>query len=182
MATRIEASWWNDQREKAAQMVADGSHSREEIFTELGISRRTLQIWMSREDFQDRVQEIYRQYRVAVGSKGLREKSNRVQALLDRVDKLNLIIKERGEATGFEGVPGWKSGLLHVRASGPHILHMLDEKLLRELREHEKQIAIELGEWTEQKSIEMNGNLQVSVQDLIAKVYGDPKDSTNQDG
>lgn len=84
----------------------------------------------------------------------VREK--RLQEQQDRHNRLKLVMQERAE--DMADVPGGKSGLL-VRqikqiGNGENAREVeeykLDDGLLSEFREHEKMIAIELGQWQEQ--------------------------------
>lgn len=85
----------------------------------------------------------------------LAAREKRLEALQDRHNRLNVIMTER--ADDMQTAPGGKSGLL-VRqlkqiGSGESAQvveeYKLDTGLLSEFREHEKQMAIELGQWAE---------------------------------
>lgn len=82
-------------------------------------------------------------------------RENRLAALQDRHDRLNIVMSERAE--DMADAPGGKSGLLARKrkmiGSGPLarevVEYELDTGLLSEFREHEKQVAQELGQWQE---------------------------------
>lgn len=85
----------------------------------------------------------------------LAARENRLAALQDRHNRLNLVMYER--ADDMADAPGGKSGLLARKrkmiGAGPMAREVteyeLDTGLLSEFREHEKQVAIELGQWQE---------------------------------
>ena len=60
---------------------------------------------------------------------------------------------------------------------------LIDTGLLREMREHEKQAAIELGEWAEKREFSGPGgsNLPTEVLVKITKIYGDGEDKKQSD-
>ena len=75
-------------------------------------------------------------------------RQKRLELLQERHNRLNLIVDERG--ADMAGVPGGKSGFLarDYKSDGREI-YKVDGVLLSELREIEKQSAIETGEWQE---------------------------------
>lgn len=82
-------------------------------------------------------------------------RDNRLAAQQERHDRMRLVMDER--AADMQTVPGGKSGLLvrQVKQIGNGDSareveeYKLDTGLLSEFREHEKQIAQELGQWQE---------------------------------
>ncbi len=169
-------AWWTGQREEAALLVAQDELSNEEIAARLRVSRQSLQTWKTTLEFAARVRELVTAMAEAVKGQGIAERQNRVAALNDRWEKLQGVIAAR--AKDMESVPGGDTGLL-VRevklvkvylvmpepeggeatpeaeelASGRRAVQVaeyaVDVGLLKELREHEKQAAIELGQWEE---------------------------------
>lgn len=75
------------------------------------------------------------------------------------------VIAERAEDIELQDVAGGKTGLIvhNVKGVGKGEdfqlidLYEVDTGLLKELREHEKQAAQELGQWTEKKDLTTNG-------------------------
>lgn len=150
-----KTEWWTPQRLAAAKLASEGK-SRVEISKELGIGIRTIGTWYASEEFNFKVDEFAVQIQTAMMKEGIRVKANRLEILQKQVDRMvKLADKTGGDEAGF------------------------DPKLSRELREYLKQAAIEMGDWTEKKSVEMNGNLEVGVKDLISKVYGDQDEQSN---
>jgi hypothetical protein len=149
---------WNAQREKAAGLVADNSLTDEEIAARLKIVRATLARWKSHSDFQGRVASIVESVRKALETKGIAAKQNRIDALNDRHKRMEEVIKQR--ATAYAGINvGGNTGLIVKQEKGIgkgkdfRVVeeYAVDTGLLRELREHEKQAAIEVGDWTEKR-------------------------------
>jgi hypothetical protein len=145
-------------RERAAFLVADGKLSEELIAAELGIGRRTLVTWKGQAQFKARVAEILKDVSEQLRAKGLADRQNRLDALNDRHERMKEVIRQRAES--LKDVPGGgNTGLLvrQVKGIGKgedfQVVeeYAVDTGLLREMREHEKQAAIELGEWTEKR-------------------------------
>jgi hypothetical protein len=60
------------------------------------------------------------------------------------------------------------------RARTPNILIAVDTALLKEMRETEKQLAMELGEWTEKQQHEISGKGGKDLPSLAIIVNGTP--------
>jgi hypothetical protein len=81
----------------------------------------------------------------------LAARQNRLAAIQDRHDRMMRIVTERGDEMAEE-VAGGSSGFLVRDYKGKNAdtpVYKFDSALAGELREHEKHIAIELGEWQE---------------------------------
>ena len=148
---------WNGQREQAAVLVAEDRLTNEEIAASLGVTRQAVDYWKRHPDFQGRVAGIVEAERKAVLAKGIADKRNRVKFLDDRHRRLQRVIEARATDSTMATVAGGDTGLM-VRTyksigTGPTATmveeYAVDTGMLREMREHEKQAAIELGEWTE---------------------------------
>src|SRR5581483_2640122 len=89
----------------------------------------------------------------------LSRRARRLKRLSERAEKLDRIIKERARSPEMRDVPGGTTGLLTVEVKsvgGREVkVYSVDTALLKELREHEKQAAIEAAQWLE-KSPEAN--------------------------
>jgi hypothetical protein len=150
---------WNRIKEQAAAQLADGKLTDEEIAKKAGITRQGFAKWKSHPEFATRVSEIVKETRQAILSKGIADKVNRVAALDDRWERMKRVIAERGSDPEMQDVAGGKTGLLVHQVKGVGKgedfqlidLYAVDAGLLKEMREHEKQTAQELGQWTEQK-------------------------------
>jgi hypothetical protein len=146
---------WTVQREEAAALVADDTMTNAAICTRVGISLATLARWKHAPEFTARVEEHLAAFRKAVLDHGVARLELRVGALDDRWQRLRQVIEERARDQELTRVPGGSTGLLvrHSRGIGSGDRfervdeYLLDAALLREMREHEKQAAYELGHW-----------------------------------
>lgn len=84
-----------------------------------------------------------------LGAPVLAVRDNRIKAQQERHAKLQSIMDERGLHSDYADVPGGKSGLLVKKPTMAGDVFSVDSTLLAEFREHEKQIAQELGQWNE---------------------------------
>ncbi len=91
-----------------------------------------------------------------LGAPLLAIRENRIAAQEDRHKRLQMVMHER--ARSMPEVPGGKSGLLTRDGKG---IYKVDGTLLAEFREHEKQIATELGQW--QENVQGNVSIQIVV-------------------
>jgi transposase-like protein len=147
---------WNEKRLRAAQLVSEDRLTDEQIATELGVTRMTLARWKSHVEFQARKEQITTETKERLLARGVREKQNRLNALDERHRKMQEVIKQRAIVYADEA-SGGNTGLIVKQVKGIgkgadfQIVEMyaVDTGLLKELREHEKQAAMELGEWTE---------------------------------
>jgi hypothetical protein len=88
---------------------------------------------------------------VIVSGPVLATRENRLAAIQDRHDRMMRIVQERGEEMANE-VAGGSSGFLvrdYKGKGADRATYKFDAALAGELREHEKHIAIELGQWQE---------------------------------
>ena len=185
-------------QEQAAALLADGKPSDELIAKRLKINRTTLHRWKKLPAFQARIDEILAEVKRKLRERGVTEKLNRIEVLNTRHKRLERIIEAR--AVEHKGVPGGDTGLLICQvkfikvyetgeseavADADELLHptrtsvqvkeyMIDVGLLREMREIEKQAAIELGEWTQkhEHSGADNGPMPISIIEVV-KPQGD---------
>lgn len=153
---------WTERHELAAKLVAEGRLRNAEICAQAGISTSTLANWKNKAEFAARVDEIVEAFRAAVRRRGIAVLERRVDALNDRWLRMQQVIEERAAAKDMAGVPGGTTGLIVKQAKavasdgGPQSIddYVVDTALLKELREHEKQAAQELGQWVESRKVE----------------------------
>lgn len=146
---------WTEGKLLAAELLAEGRLTDTQIAAEAGTSRRTLARWKDAPEFQEKVREHAAALEAAILQRGIAMRANRVRALDDRWRRMQQVIEERGNDPSMRSVPGGKTGLLchdiKVVGGGDSAervdLYEVDTGLLKELREHEKQAAIELGQW-----------------------------------
>lgn len=148
---------WTGKREEAALLVAEDALTDQQIARKVGVTQRTLERWKSLPAFKTRVASLVQKIRESVEARGIANRQTRIDALNDRWERMQRVIKERAADRSFAKVPGGKTGLL-VRSyktvgSGKSLRvveeYAVDTGLLNALLQHEKQAAIELGEWDE---------------------------------
>lgn len=146
------------EKERAAFLVAEDRLTDEQIAADLEIGRTTLHRWKTDPAFSARVEQIKAEVREKLSAMGIAARQNRLDALNDRQRRMAEVIRQRAE--NLKSVPGGgNTGLLvrQVKGIGKgedfQVVeeYAVDTGLLREMREHEKQAAIEVGEWTEKK-------------------------------
>lgn len=123
------------------------------------MNKTTLERWKRRAEFKAKVEEHRAYWREQIKAEGLANRQNRIAALNDRWARMKRIIEAREQCTPVE--VGGDSGLLvhQVKMIGKgddaEIIdeYAVDTGLLKEMREHEKQAAQELGQWTEKSEI-----------------------------
>jgi len=183
-----ETGWWNTKRVRAAQLVAEGQLTDEQIAADIKIGRATLHRWKLEPIFQARISQITEQMAEAIRKKGIRLRENRLAKLDAITTKLEQVFEERAkralEVSEDAESPGLvtelKTGLVLIQHKRYGTEYVVDTPALREYREYMKQAAIEVGEWTEKQEITGadSGPLTVQILDSIAKVYG--KDEADQ--
>lgn len=177
------ARFWTRKTEQAALLVAQDTQSDEAIAAACGVSKVSLEMWKRRPDFAARVQEHVAAFAEAIRGRGIAERQNRVDALNDRWQRMQRVIEDRAMEHDGEA-PGAGTGLLvrqeKLLGTGRHAQRIVewavDTGLLNELRQHEKQAAQELGQWSEKREVtgKDGGPVQFEVTDarerLLAEV------------
>lgn len=156
---------WTRVTQSAAQAVADGRESDVEIIARFNVAERTFYNWRKHPDFVARVAGLVERTRLALQERGIAVKENRVDALVARQKLLLQVIAAR--AIEHSAAPGGATGLLvmQVKGIGRGLdferveEYAVDTGLLHEMREIEKQAAIELGEWEERVTNTIEGTL-----------------------
>ncbi|HPT26292.1 MAG TPA: hypothetical protein PLZ95_07715 [Bryobacteraceae bacterium] len=138
----------------AALLVAQGSLTEEEAAAKIGVHRVTLAKWKRRPEFVAMVRDYQRARVDKEIQAGIGERTQRVSALHDRWIRMKRVIEERAADPEMQKIPGGKTGLLckTLKSTKHHGLvpeYRVDVGLLKEMREHERHAAIELGQWTD---------------------------------
>lgn len=182
MNPRIDDFPWSEVSERAAQLVAAGYLTYQEIADRLEVSRSTVKRWKKSTQFAARVDEHLAEIREEVRRVGIADIHRRVAALNDRWNRMRRVIEARADDPKMADVPGGNTGLLvrtlkrivvednsqdgEGRTTSQEVAeYSVDTGLLKELRDHEKQAAQELGQWAEKHQIagEGGGPLRVIV-------------------
>lgn len=162
---------WTPEQIEAAQLIADGNLTITEIAEKFGVSRQTIYNWKQVPEIAARIEQHLEDFRQEVRRRGLASREKRIASLNDRWKRLQKVVEERADDPNHQSVPGWKTGLLvhNVKSVGGGEnatvvdLYEVDTGLLKELREHEKQAAQELGQWTEKHEVEQTSKVYVTV-------------------
>ncbi len=182
--------------DKAAQRIADGRWTDERIATEAGVSRMTLFTWQKDADFAARVDLHTQTLYERIVKKGAADKQKRIAGMVERLHLYWDLIEARAadgrETLKAAGVPdeaaralrslfgrgdlppGVELGLLtKTYKQIGKVLHeewAVDTGLLAEMRALEKQIAQELGEWTDRADVTSKGERILSFVDLARQL------------
>jgi len=193
MSQKVSNFEWNAQRYKAAQLLAEGRLTDEEIAEQLAITRRTLTRWKTQIAFIDYIYECIRTTRDELLKRGVRERQNRLDQIDSVVSKINRVITARAELYAPDAMAraqGADTGLVVRReksiGNGDNareiVEYEVDVATLRELREQLKQAAIEVGEWAEKRLFGTTDSQLATAEmsALIAKAYGDDDDEEGE--
>lgn len=117
---------------------------------------------------------------------GLAKRARRIQEKMNRHDLLRQVIEERGQAEHMQEIEGGRTGVLvrEYRGSSDLPVYKVDTAVLKELRDLEREIAIELGQWTEKRELSGpdGGPIEVAVEGLLDKIYGEEKPANIESG
>lgn len=135
-----------------------------------------LQLKHARKRAGKRFNELRERFEQEAFNEGLARRAVRLREKMARHSLLKQVISERGQAEDMQGVAGGKTGLLvkDYKGQSERAVYKTDVALLKELRDLEREIAIELGQWAERREVSGpdGGAIPVSISDLINKVYG----------
>lgn len=129
------------------------------IAKRVGVGRTTLHTWKQHPEFSAKVTEHYNQLIERARRRGIARLDRRMDAYTDRHRRMSQLIRAR--ASSMKEMPGGSTGLL-VRqyksvGSGPDAYtveeYHFDAALMRELRELEKQVAQDTGQWSEKREV-----------------------------
>jgi hypothetical protein len=148
---------WTEAKELAAVLVADDELTNHEIAAKVGVGHATLERWRLKPDFARRVREIIAAIGAPAQRRAIGKRARRLAKLEDRWMRLLRVIEERAADPAMKDVPGGTTGLLvkRVRRTKAGVVeeYAVDVALLKELRETERQAAIEAGQWTEKREL-----------------------------
>lgn len=155
MSENVPKFQWTKSKVEAAILLATEDLTEKELSSKVGCSTRQLFRWKKHPIFAAHVAKLVKEYELEVFSRGIAQKVRRVHALSDRWRRLKRVIDQRAAQPEMANIAGGDTGLIVRRlkmiGSGESATvveeHEVDTGLLRELREHEKQAAQELGQW-----------------------------------
>lgn len=162
---------WDEQSEKAAELVAAGELPYSEVAARAGVDRCTVYRWRRTPEFAERVESIREGLRCEAFDRGLALREVRVKALTDRWDRLRRVIESRAGSPKMAAVPGGSTGLVVESVKGIGAgenfevvrEHAVDTGTLAELRAIEKQAAQELGQWSDRHEVAHSGGTTTTV-------------------
>ena len=82
--------------------------------------------------------------------------------LQNRWDRMRRVIDERAASPAFADVPGGTTGLLvktYKGKDGDSAVYRFDAALVEQMNATCKQVAIEIGQWTEKRQVTLGGDL-----------------------
>lgn len=152
---------WDENRRRAAELVADGELSDAQIGDRIGVTRQAIWQWRRVPEFMARVDQHINDTNAALRKRRISHVEQRVAAYNDRWLRLQRVIEARSTDPNCLKGAGGDTGLLahkvRMIGSGENAMPVdefeVDTGLLKELREIEKQAAIELGQWEEKQAI-----------------------------
>jgi hypothetical protein len=161
---------WTERTVEAAALVAKDELTNQEIAGKVGVTPQALGKWKANPEFMARVDGHIAEFAETIRRRGIAQLGRRVDALNDRWNRMRRVIESRAEAYA-DDMHGGDTGLIcrtvkwerkwneerKENESVPVYEYEVDTGLLRELREHEKQAAQELGQWTEKKELSGHG-------------------------
>lgn len=164
---------WTRKSEDAALLLAEDEFTDEAIAAQARITRSTLSKWKRHPEFAAQIREHVAEFQERAREAGLGRLDKRMAAYNDRHRRMTQLITARGDDMAEES-PDGETGLLvrqlkrvlHVYEPDPHdeegelveqteltAEYLFDAALMRELRELEKQIAQDTGQWSEKREV-----------------------------
>ncbi len=160
----------NPQREKAAQLIAEGRFEYGEIAEKVGVERTTLHRWRKDPKFANRVEQISREFSEASKRLAIRRKDYRISVLNRLQTKLENLIEQRAEDMANSNIPGGDQGLVvrQYKVSGENQVteYVFDRAVLQELRAVQEQAAKELGQLVEKHEHKISSVKDLSDEEL----------------
>lgn len=153
--------------EEMCLLLAEDRLTDRAIAKKIDVAYSTLALWKKKPECRARIALYRGEMAAQIFKTGLANRETRVAALADRWQRMHGLMEARAEeyATDPEATGG-DTGLIvrtvKVTPKGDKIVEFaFDSALFKEMRETEKQAAIELGQWTEKRA---NLNLNVDAE------------------
>lgn len=128
-------------------------------------------------DLRSRVEELRAEYHRVTLAYQLADRNERVKGLQDMADRLCRLVEARSKSPEMANVTGGDTGLvvadLKMIGFGENAQLVkevrVDRGVLQEYREYSKQIAQEVGQWSDGRhTVEHEGTVQVNIADTTA--------------
>lgn len=185
MAENVSARRGSEKQHRAAVLAAEDRLTDAEIAAEVGVSPRQYWRWKRDPEFMAAVEAERARLVQALRLKGIAEKQNRIDGLVDRHQRLQQVIEERAKDPLMQTVAGGKTGVMvaspmlvkvyiaggdedgeiltPTKQSELQYTFAVDTGLLKEMRDTEKQVAQELGQWSEKLEHTGKGGAPIGV-------------------
>jgi hypothetical protein len=142
-----------------------------------------LQLKHVRKQARTKYSDLKEEFEREAATEGYARRGVRLRKKMARLALLEQIRIERARAEDMQDVPGGKTGLLVKDYKGQSVfpVYKLDAALLKEMRDLEREIAIDLGQWTEKKELTGAGG-EPLLDPLVAaleKAYGNGKQQSS---
>jgi transposase-like protein len=148
----------NLQKEKAAQLIAEGRYEYGQIAAMGGVERHTITRWRKDPKFSARVDELNREFAESVKHNAIARKERRIGILNALQTKLLTLIEDRAVDLSGE-VAGGQTGLLvrQYKVSGDNSAteYVYDSAVIRDLRAVQEQAAKELGQFVDKHEMKI---------------------------
>lgn len=159
-------------------LVAQDDLTDEKIAAAIRISKRQLERWKAVPEFAARVEQHREKWRAEIEAEGIANRQNRVDAQNDRWRRMQQVIDARAKDESMKHVPGGETGLLAHDVKGVGRgedfqlidVYAVDTGLLKEMREHEKLTAEELGQRKQTVSLEVEKELEQALDRLASRL------------
>jgi DNA-binding XRE family transcriptional regulator len=175
-------------KQKAAQLVAAGKLTQEQIAAEVGVCRRTVCDWKQDPEFLAAVKVARNAWRGKAQTQGLADRDFRLRSRNDRHRRLRALIEQRAKDPQFEGVAGGNTGLLTVtykmQSQGEGLgsakvpEYAVDTGLLAEMLELEEHSAIDSGQWKEKDQTTAAAHVAINTAITVTFVHAEIKVET----
>lgn len=179
MTQNATQSALDPRRRQVAELLALGELSDEEIGERVGVSRATINRWKKRPEIRAFIAAASEAIGEAIRADGITKKQTRLDAYEAQHAQFEQIRRERAEDAAkpeskLYGIPGattgWIIGALklvtHKNERDGSIWkeesweYTVDTGLSREMNNLRKQVAQEVGDWTEKQEIDQTGVIE----------------------
>jgi len=177
---------WTPKSTLAATMLAEGCWTRAQVALAAGVTANTIWNWMHKPAFAKAVEQVKQRYWEEAADIGMQRKTERARRLADRLDRIHRVIEERAaagssraesQAYGIDfdedlaAAPGGGSGIVvHQKrqiGTGKNA-EIIDEYVVDTATLHteaalSKQLAQEIGQWTEKSESTVIKKLYIGI-------------------